>query len=136
MAGHEQLHSSKLDEIVEKKAGNTTLRDDLISYFDKSLQNWRKIYGKQRKALERSLNELKTARDTEQHLGSRISELEGEVKDGPKTDLTNEFHIVGTSLLRDVKPDDVINGQVKIIRGGKIKDVKDDCRNLKANQKP
>ena len=71
MAGHEQLHSSKLDEIVEKKTGNTTqylnatvaLRDDLISYFDQKFTKLEKDIWETRKALERSLNELKTARD-------------------------------------------------------------------------
>ena len=143
MAGHEQLHSSKLDEIVEKKTGNTTqylnatvaLRDDLISYFDQKFTKLEKDIWETRKALERSLNELKTARDTEQQLRLRISELEGKVKDGPKTDLTNEFYIVGTSLFRDVRSDDVINGQVKSIRGGKIKDVKDDLQKLKNKPK-
>ena len=75
----------------------------MISYFDQKFTKLEKDIWETRKALERSLNELKTARDTEQQLRLRISELEGEVKDGPKKDLTNEFYIVGTSLFRDVR---------------------------------
>ena len=43
----------------------------------------------------------------------------------------DEFYIVGSSLLREVKDADVTNGVVKAIHGGKISDVKKNIQEIK-----
>ena len=39
-------------------------------------------------------------------------------------------HIVGSSLLREINGNDLVNGKVKCIRGGQIADVKEDIKSL------
>ena len=43
----------------------------------------------------------------------------------------DEFYIVGSSILREVRDTDVINGRVKSISGGKIDDVKANIQSIK-----
>ena len=43
----------------------------------------------------------------------------------------DEFYIVGSSILREVRDTDVINGRVKSISGGKIYDVKANIQSIK-----
>ena len=43
----------------------------------------------------------------------------------------DDFYIVGSSLLREVRDSDIKNGAVKCIRGGKIDDIKKDIQNMK-----
>ena len=43
--------------------------------------------------------------------------------------------MVGSSILREVRPTDLLNGTVKAISGGKVQNIKEDIHNLKHQPK-
>ena len=116
---------SKLDELADKsssKSGTTAnyiaadqaLRNDIFAYIDIKI--------------DPLLQEIKS-------LKNKLSEVEAKLQEAharetqmslQTTDNTSkkDFFIVGSSILRAVRPDDIINGTVSSISGGKIDDVK------------
>ena len=122
---------SKLDELADKSssksgttanyiAANQALRNDIFAYIDIKI--------------DPLLQEIKS-------LKNKLSEVEAKLQEAharetqmslQTTDNTSkkDFFIVGSSILRAVRPGDIINGTVSSISGGKIDDVKETIKNL------
>ena len=92
------------------------------------------------KELETYKAELADSKERKLKLLDKVQNLEKQVLDlqscqinQPET--TDDFYIVGSSILRDVSPHDIQNGKTKCIRGGKITDVKENIQALESSPK-
>jgi hypothetical protein len=126
--------NSKLEDLAEKSsqkgttacyiAANIALRDDLLGFmctkFD-SLQN----------QISLLKDEVKESRQRELVLQEQIKNL-SKTHDSNEQDSTdsNDIYMIGSSILREVQQDDLLNGRVKSISGGHIKDVKENILSL------
>lgn len=72
-------------------------------------------------------------------LDAKVDGLEKKLSDQtngqPEVSSKHSFYLIGSSILREIKPGDISNGTVKCIPGGHIKDVKECVRNLKVKPK-
>ena len=92
------------------------------------------------KELETCKAELADSKERELKLLDKVQNLEKQVLDlqscqTNQPDTTDDFYIVGSSILRDVSPHDIQNGKTKCIRGGKITDVKENIQALESSPK-
>ena len=83
--------------------------------------------------MQQEIIQLKTeiikSRETESKLLKVIEEMK--VNQIPKEpNLKDDVYIIGSSILREVRRDDIVNGTVKSISGGKIKDIKQEIESL------
>ena len=125
---------SKLDDLALKvtKSNGTTphyivahqaLKDDLFEFlatkFD-SMQN----------QIASLKNEIERSRKRENDLEEQIKNLKQKnIQAGGIPD-KNEIYLVGSSILREVREDEILNGSVKSISGGKIADIKENVNSL------
>lgn len=145
------MENGKLEELANKSAqkssggtpahyisANQALRDDLCGFIKRELSAVLQVATNLQKQLTECQDELKASAEREKALIERLDKLEGKhngsvrkVNDKPvaKPD-SKEVYLIGSSILRDVRAGDIINGQVKSIPGGKIKDVSEDIRKL------
>ena len=74
-------------------------------------------------------NEIIKSRETESKLLKVIEEMKvNQITKEPN--LKDDVYIIGSSILREVRSDDIVNGTVKSISGGKIKDIKQEIESL------
>jgi lysophospholipase L1-like esterase len=141
MAGKE--HSSKLDELAEKSAGkhggcsahyiiaNQALRDDVFAMIDNKIAPLMDVMFDIKNKLQKCQTELEESKVREKALVAKVTALE--IKINKDDDVSpNDYYIVGSSILREVRSDDISNGHVKCIRGGLISDVNKDIQSLKS----
>ena len=140
---------SKLDELAEKSSqknsvagyisANQALRDDLRMIFKELMQPVIEKISIMEESLQRCENELKQSSEREKKLLQRIQAMEKEnINKTDKTDISadkDDFHILGTSLLREVYTDDILNGTVNSISGGLVKDIRDVIQKLENTPK-
>ena len=87
--------------------------------------------------------EINNLKDEILELHERESALLNEVKILKESNITksgtqgskDEIYLVGSSILKEVRTDDLVNGTVKSISGGKIKDIKEDLLSLRIKPK-
>ena len=108
------------------------LRDDILSVLSVKLDSLMNEITSVKQELSNCKEELKASAVRENKLLERISALE---KNEPGTVNSNsgnkdDFYVVGSSLLREINDNDLVNGKVKCIRGGQIADVKEDIKSL------
>ena len=137
--------NSRLNELADRSAqknggtsahyitANQALRDDLVSFmgtkFDKitsEIAQLRNEITQVKTELVECKTKLSEASNREKCLLQKVSVLENaNVTTKPSADSTKEeFNVVGSSILREVKGTDIINGVVKSIPGDTINDVK------------
>ena len=142
------MGQSKLDDLAEKSAqknggtsahyiaANQALRDDLavlISNKFDTLINEMKIIKTELTECRAKLNE---AKDRELRLLEKVTALENTHKQIglPNNPISctdkKDFYLVGSSILREIRVDDISNGTVQCIRGGKINDIQTDVENI------
>ena len=142
---------SKLDELAEKSSqknsgnvagyisANQALRDDLRMIFKELMQPMIEKISIMEESLQRCENELKQSSEREKKLLQRIQAMEKEnINKTDKTDISadkDHFHILGTSLLREVYTDDILNGTVNSISGVLVKDIRDVIQKLENTPK-
>ena len=137
MAGEHDitLPMSKLDDLAGQKGpstphyipANQALRDDLTAFLSLKFEFLVKklMYLK---------DEVKKCHQRELKLEQQIQLLTSKTAlNVPPT--KNDIYLVGSSILREVRSDDLVNGTVKSISGGKIKDIKEDITTLKVKPK-
>ena len=73
--------------------------------------------------------ELEDSKARERKLITKLIVLEKKVCSGD-TMTSDDYYIVGSSILREVRPDDISNGTVKCIKGGLISSVRKDVQDL------
>jgi lysophospholipase L1-like esterase len=134
------LPNSKLDELAERSANknsgvsanyiiaNQALRGDLFSMITMKFSNMEKQITNLQK-------EVKKSRERETKLEMMVADLKkNQVKscDPPNK---QDLFLVGSSVLREVRADDITNGTVQSISGGKIANVKEEISSLKFKPK-
>ena len=139
---------SKLDELADKSANknggnpahyihaNQALRDDIFAFIsaktDKLLLEILNLKTK----LELCETKLSESETTEIKMLQHIASLENKlVYTNSQTTSKNDFFLVGSSILRDVHKNDLLNGTVTSISGGVISDVKETIKKLDFNPK-
>ena len=83
-------------------------------------------------SLTKCQQDLSDARINETNLKARIKKLEDELKekhDQNENRKEDDFYVVGSSIFREVRDSDIVNGSVKCIRGGTIKTIRSDFEN-------
>ena len=143
---------SKLDELAERSAfknggtsanyitANQALRDDITlllnAQFGSVLSEIQALKD-DISSLKVELSECKSKLDEstvrEKCLLEKITSMENDkiVDPNNRKCAKDEFYIVGSSILREVRDTDVINRRVKSISGGKIDDVKENIQSIK-----
>lgn len=131
------IQNSKLDELAAKSAqknngvpahyitANQALRDDVCAFI-------LSITAKLEQQLSECKQELQASAKRETILIARIDALEGKQKTEPKPvkSSTSDFFIVGSSLLRAVRPSDLKNGEVLSIPGGTTKEIGEKIKSI------
>ena len=101
---------------------NKALKDDLIDFLNSK-------FDCMQQEIIQLKNEIIKSRETKSKLLKVIEEMK--VNQIPKEpNLKDDFYIIGSSILREVRSDDAVNGTVKNISGGKIKDIKQEIESL------
>ena len=131
------MASSKLEDLAEKSSqkngtpahyivASQALKDDLIAFMSVK-------FDLMQKEINSLKDEVKKSRQRETDLQNQIASLQSK----HKTDLNdkNDIYMVGSSILREVRPTDLLNGTVKAISGGKVQNIKEDIHNLKHQPK-
>ena len=77
--------------------------------------------------------EIKQSRAKEVELLREINTLKSKCRN--QNSSQQDVYLVGSSILREVKPNDLNNGYVKSISGGKVKDIPADILNLEFTPK-
>ena len=77
--------------------------------------------------------EIKQSRAKEVELLREINTLKSKCRN--QNSSQQDVYLVGSSILREVKPNDLTNGYVKSISGGKVKDIQADILNLEFTPK-
>ena len=77
--------------------------------------------------------EIKQSRAKEVELLREINTLKSKCRNHNSSQ--QDVYLVGSSVLREVKPNDLKNGYVKSISGGKVKDIQADILNLEFTPK-
>ena len=77
--------------------------------------------------------EIKQSRAKEVELLREINTLKSKCRN--QNSSQQDVYLVGSSILREVKPNDLKNGYVKSISGGKVKDIQADILNLEFTPK-
>jgi lysophospholipase L1-like esterase len=129
---------SKLEELADKSAlknhgstahyivANQALKEDLLVFLNEKFA-----------CMQREINQLKSeiqnSRKTETELLNKIEVLSA--NQAPQKPNRDEIYIVGSSVLREIRDEDIVNGTIKSISGGKVKDVKQDIESLKIKPK-
>ena len=123
--------SNRLKELAEKSAqknrgstahyiaANQALKEDLIDFLNE------KFYG-----IQQEINDLK-----EEIKQIRVREINLKSKCRNQNLSQQDVYLVGSSILREVKPNDLKNEYVKSISGGKVKDIQADISNLEFTPK-
>ena len=129
---------SKLDDLAEKSAqknggstahyitANQALRDDLVSFMTSS-------FSKLQQQIIELKEEVKQSRAKEEILMKEIKALKSQM--GETIPSKNDIFLVGSSVLREVKPNDIKNCYIKSISGGKVKDMKQCIKTLELTPK-
>ena len=140
----------KLNDLVEKSgkngitpyyiAANQALFSDLFNHLCPKFELLHLLVSQSNKELETCKAELADSKERELKLLDKVQNLEKQVLDlqscqTNQPDTTDDFYIVGSSILRDVSPHDIQNGKTKCIRGGKITDVKENIQALESSPK-
>ena len=130
--------SNRLEELAEKSAqknggstahyiaANQALKEDLIDFLNE------KFYGMQQKINDLK-EEIKQSRAKEVELLREINTLKSKCRN--QNSSQQDVYLIGSSILREVKPNDLKNGCVKSISGGKVKDIQADISNLEFTPK-
>ena len=146
--------SSKLNELSEQAsqkkgtsqqyiAATQALHDDLLSYLSIKFANllsemtiMKTEIIDMKSELTHCKNQLSEAQKREKELLNKIVAMETISSPDIQTEENNnDFYIVGSSLLREVRENDIQNGAVKCIRGGKIDEVKKDIDEIQGSLK-
>ena len=134
--------TSKLDELAEKSANKTTaqyilanqaLRDDLFTMLNLKLDPMIQMIGELQTKLSACERKIEESNERENVMLSKIKHLENKLRLSSKCSADDEdgYYLVGSSILREVQSNDIINGNVHCIRGGCIKVVKENIQNLR-----
>ena len=134
--------TSKLDELAEKSANKTTaqyilanqtLRDDLFTMLNLKLDPMIQMIGELQTKLSACERKIEESNERENVMLSKIKHLENKLRLSSKCSADDEdgYYLVWSSTLREVQSNDIINGNVHCIRGGCIKDVKENIQNLR-----
>ena len=132
---------SKLNDLSEKSAqknggssaqyiqATLALRDDLISVMNLKFDSIHHELNIVKQELQSCKESLKASKEREIQLLKRLESFEGTQK-RQSENVKEDFYLVGSSILRDVRDSDISNAKVKCIRGGCIDNVKADIKDL------
>ena len=143
--------TSRLNELAEKSASrnggnsanyigaNQALRDDLVDYFETKFKIVTQELEKVNEKLNQCQNELKSSHIYEDKLQQEICLLKNSLRickcKEDKVNDSTEVCLIGSSLLREVRNDDIIKGEVKCLRGGGIDDAKAEISKITSKPK-
>ena len=135
--------SSKLDELAERSAqknggtsanyiaANQALRDDLLNFLESKFAFLNTEINSIRGELKKCQNDLLLSRNNEEKLLKQVSSMKEcfhKCKCARKS--SEDIYLIGSSLLREIRDDNIENGQVTCLRGGCIKDAKEKIENF------
>ena len=130
--------TSKLDELAIKSSqkggvpahyitANQALRDDLMNFVEAKFTSICAIVTALQCELQTCNKKLNESEKRENILLDKIAGLEFKLGklDGQNSGSQNDVLLIGSSVLREVRDTDIINGKVTAIPGGKISNVKE-----------
>ena len=132
---------SKLDDFAVKnaqKGGSTAhyitaaqaLRDDLLEYLRPILAEISKEIKNSKEELVRCKQELQESKKREEELKvQNLCKWIG-LHTTDKSTEKHEILMAGSSILREVRDEDIVNGTVKCVRGGQTEDIKSVIKNV------
>ena len=139
------MGTSKLDDLADKSAsknGNTAyyletnqaLHDDIRKILEVQISPLMEQISDLNEKVSTCPKQLEESKIREKQLLAKVNILENILsKDDVGT--KDDYYVVGSSILREVRSDDISDGKVSCIKGGLISDVNKNIQNLETTPK-